>query len=296
MSKYYQASGKFSLSSFIYFILTSAIVLPILALIYTYLVWYIPFIYINFFITIGFGFIVATAISLITIKKGKVRNSMLALVFGALGSVVALYFSWVIWVDLVINAGESYGNSRLGITTSNIKFFQVLELAFNPGVLFELISEINGIGTWGLRGATVSGTFLTVIWGIEFLIVLVISMFVTYITAKSPFCEIDNKWFEEKELPAFNFIEKPEEMKANLESSNQNSFDELQPISDIKTESHSIFTLYFSKKGKNFLTIENKQAKVNDKNETEFDNNEFIEYISISSELKNKLLQGNSNE
>lgn len=291
MSKYYQPSGGFSPSSILYFILTSAIVIPILALIYTYLIWYIPFIYINLFITIGFSFLIGMAISRFTIKTGKVRNSTIAIIFGLFGGLLALYFSWAIWVDLVINAGESYGGSRIGITASNIKFLQVFELAFDPETLVGLISKINEVGTWGLRSTTVSGTFLTIIWVIEILIVIVISTLVAYNASKIPFCEIDNKWFEEKILPAFSFIKNPKEMTTNLENSNQNSFDELERISDVEMESHSIFTLYSSEKGKNFLVIENRQAKTNDKDEIEFDDDEFIQYISISSELKNKLLK-----
>jgi len=188
MTKYYVPSGKFSSSSFFYFILTAIIALPILAVLYTYLVWYIPFIYINFFITAGFGFGVGIVIQYLVINIGKVRNPNLAVIFGVLGSLIAMYFSWAIWVDLVVNAGESYGNSRIGITTSNIKIVQVLELALNPNTLLELIVEINKVGTWGLRSATISGMFLTIIWLIEFLIVMVISILVPYNSAKRPFC------------------------------------------------------------------------------------------------------------
>ncbi len=289
MSNYYQPSGRFSPSSFLYFILTSVIIIPILALIYTYLIWYIPFFYINIFITVGFGLGVGLAISHLVVKLGKVRNSTIALVFGFLGGLIALYFSWAIWVDLVINAGESYGNSRIGITTSSIEFLQVFGLALQPSVLLEFISEINKTGTWGIRGGAVSGTILMIIWVIEFLIILVISIFLPLFRAKIPFCETDNKWFNEETLPAFNFIKNPKEMVANLENSNQNSFINLQYSTTSENESHSIFTLYSSEKGKNYITIDNKKAKTNDKNEIEFDSNEFVEYISISSELRNKL-------
>jgi len=291
MSTYYQPSGRFSPSSFLYFILASAIAIPLLALAYTYLIWYIPFFYINLFITAGFGFAAGIVISHLAIKIGKVRNATLALIFGLLGGLIALYFSWAIWVDLVFNIGESYGNSRIGITTSNIEFLQVFGLILNPDTLFELIAEINKTGTWGIRSTPVSGTMLTIIWVIEFLIVLILSVMFPYIKAKTPFCEMDNKWFKEEELPAFNYIKNPKEMVVNLENSNQNSFINLQPSTTSENESHSIFTLYSSEKGENYLTIENKQAKTNDKNEIEFDNNEFVEYISISSELRNKLLK-----
>ena len=291
MSTYYQPSGKFSPSSFLYFTLTAAIIIPILALAYTYLIWYIPFFYINLFITAGFGFAVGMAISHLAVKIGKVRSSTVALIFGLLGGLIALYFSWAIWVDLVFNTGESYGNSRIGITTSNIKFLQVFGLILNPDTLFELISEINKTGTWGLRSTPVSGIILTIIWVIEFLIVLIMSIIFPYLKAKTPFCEENNKWFNKEVLPAFNYIKNPKEMIANLENANQNSFINLQQSTTSKNESHSIFTLYSSEKGESFLSIENKKAKTNDKNEIVFDYDEFVEYITISSELRNQLLK-----
>ncbi|MGB0891925.1 MAG: hypothetical protein ACPGUU_06195, partial [Flavobacteriaceae bacterium] len=58
-----------------------------------------------------------------------------------------------------------------------------------------------------------------------------------------------------------------------------------------KTESHSIFSLYTSKKGDSYLSIENKKMKTNRKGEIEFDDNEFITYISLNSELRDVLLQ-----
>ena len=289
MSKYYIPTGKISPTSFIYFGLASFILLPILALLYTYLVWYIPFIYINFFITAGFGFGAGIMISYFSIKLGKVRNPKVAAILGLLGGLIALYFSWVIWVDLVFNIGESYGTDRIGITTSNVKFKELLELAFQPGFLFDTILEINKVGTWGIRTATVSGTLLFVFWFIEALIILVIATILPYFSSKKPFCEFNNEWFKEIKLPSFNFIEDTQSIISSLESNDRNSFDTIESESNSENKSHSIFTLYSSQKGESYLSIENKLASINDKGEVDFDNDEFIEYIEISTELKDKL-------
>lgn len=290
MTKYYQPSGKFNPIAFIYFIISTLIAFPIIALIYTYLVWYIPFVYINFFITAGFGFLVGVTISQLSIKVGKVRNPKIAFILGLVGGLIALYFSWVIWIDLVINAGESYGTSRIGITTSNIKLLQVFQLALHPQAVFDLIAKINEVGTWGIRGGTVSGIFLSVFWVIEALIVIVLSVIIPNTLSKLPFCEFDNKWFDEIDLPAFNLINNTKEMVSNLEMLNQKSFDDLQLVPDFEKDSHSIFTLYSSNKGENFLSIENNVAEVDNKGEVDFKNDLLIEYVHINSELKSKLL------
>ncbi len=296
MAQYYKASGNFSMISFVYFLATSLIIIPIAALAYTYLVWYIPFIYINFFITAGLGLLTGISISYLAVRLGKVRNTKIAILFGVLGGFIALYFSWVVWVDLVFNASDSYGTSRVGITVSNTKMDELIHLLTNPSILFELIGEINSVGTWGIRSATVSGTFLSIIWIIEALIVLVLSVIFPLGAAKKPFCELHNKWFEENTLPAFNFIEDYKQLIGNIETANTTSFDALEYVPNIEETSHSIFTLYSSDQGESYLSIENKFAKTNSKGEIDFDSNEFLEYAWIDTTLKNKLVNFNKEQ
>jgi len=278
MATYYEPSGKFSITSFVYFLLTALIAFPILGLTYAYCIWYIPFIYINFLIAAAFGFIAGLLLKKFVINIGKVRSITLAIVFGALGGFIALYFHWAVWVDLVLNAGESYGSSRIGITVSNIKIFQVFSLAIQPEVLFELIGEINQVGTWGIRGATTSGIFLSVIWVIELLIIVGVCVLVTFPKAGEPFCEISNAWFSENTLPAIGFIDDENTLKSNLEMSNSESFNDL-PILENSPDSsdHSIFTIFTSPdSNKNFLSIENKKHKIDDKGKSDFDTNEVL--------------------
>ena len=149
MATYYKPSGQFSPISFFYFLLTCLIVLPILGLIYSYAIWYIPIPYINFFITAGFGFAVGIIVTKLAVRLGKVRNTGLALAFGFIGSLVALYFSWAVWVDLVLNIGDTLGSEDIGVAVSNVKFMQVVNLVLQPGTLFSLIGEIKEIGVWG---------------------------------------------------------------------------------------------------------------------------------------------------
>jgi hypothetical protein len=290
MANYYKPSGKFSLLSLIYFILISLTALPLLGLLYAYCIWYIPLIYVNFLIAAGFGLAVGTIISKVVIGTGKVRNVTLSLLLGLLGGLIVLYFHWAVWVDLVINAGESYGSSKAGITVSNIKILQVFSLASDPGTLLHWIKEINKTGTWGIRSTTVSGTFLSVIWIIEFLIVAGIASIVPMLASKNPYCEIGDKWFEEKKLPAFSYIESKEKMIADLEKTSNNSFDDLVKVENIE-QSHSIFTLYTSQNSENYLSIENKTAKTDSKGKIDFDNDEVVEYISINNQLCKILLE-----
>ena len=113
MPNFYEPSNKFSYASFGYFLLACLTIIPILALIYSYAIWYIPIPYINFFITAGFGFGIGLVVQYLAVKLGKVRNSKVAALFGFLGALVGLYISWAVWVDLAINVGESYGTEEI---------------------------------------------------------------------------------------------------------------------------------------------------------------------------------------
>ncbi|MCP2024885.1 hypothetical protein L1276_000025 [Flavobacterium sp. HSC-32F16] len=238
----------------------------------------------------GFGFLAGFVIALFVIKKGKVRNPLLGLVIGVAGALLALYFHWAIWIDLVINAGESYGSNKVGITVSNIDFLQVFSLVFRPDLVFEYIGQVNEYGTWGIRGATVSGTFLWVIWSIELIIVIAISGFLSYLEAKKPFSESTNSWYEEVILPAFNYIENKQQIIASIAQSNHADFDFLNKDINSETDNHSIFTLYKSRSGKNYLSIDNKTSKTDDKGNVSFDNDQIVEYIAINSEFSKILL------
>ncbi len=289
MAKYYHPSGKFNPIAFLYFIVIALIILPLLGLAYAYAIWYIPFIYINFIIAGIFGFLIALIVGKGVVKFGKVRNVPMTIGLSLLAGILALYFHWAVWVDLVINAGESYGSSRIGITVSNIELLQTFNLALQPGLLFEIIGEINEYGTWGLRGATVSGIFLTIIWIIEAIIVIGVSVLVPIGYAKAPFCELSNEWFKEEELSAFSYIEDHQEMIKNLENSNSEAFKDLTKWKDLN-KNHSIFNLYSSKHNENYISITNKKAKTNKKGEIEFDDNTLVEYLYLNSEMTQNLL------
>ncbi len=286
---YYRPSGRFSPLSFVFFVIVALTLLPLLGLLYAYGIWYIPLIYVNFLLTAGFGFGVGLALSMIVVNIGKVRNPILALGFGLLGGLVALYLHWAVWVDLVINAGESYGSDTVGITVSNIEIFQVFSLAVNPGILFELIGQINEVGTWGLRGATVSGVFLSIVWAIEAVVVLGFSAYLPFVAAKKPFSEEKNQWMDERQLPAFNFIYHKDQMISALEQASTDIFNELTRVED-PTASHSIFTLYPSDTGHSYLTIENKMLRADKEGKAEFDSDEFVRYITVNPEQIKALL------
>lgn len=290
MEQYYTPSGKTPLIAHLYFILTALIVLPLLGTIYAYAIWYIPIPYLNFFITIGFGLAIALAISFIVIRIGKVRNVLWSAIFCLFGALLALYFHWAVWVDLVINISGSYGTDRLGIATSNIQISQVINLILQPSVLFELMAEINEVGVWGIRGGTVSGGFLTFIWVVEIIIVVFAAIMIGSAQSAKPFCEEENKWLDETNVPPMaRFHDKPTLIKAMVTNDLQLLSLMLNPVMDIKTEDHAKIALYDAESGENYVTIGNEIATTNSKGEISFSTEAVVNFLKISQEVANSL-------
>ena len=289
MSTYYQSSNKFSPLSFLYFIIACVVAIPILALIYSYAIWYIPFPYINFFITLGFGFAIGWVVQTMAISFGKVRSDKMAYLFGFIGALIGLYLSWAVWVDLVINAGETYGSSRIGVSVSNIQFVQVLELALQPGVLFELMGQIMDVGVWGFRATTVSGWFLGLIWVIEALMVVIVGTIIPPNQSGKPFCELNQKWFKERKLPALSYLKDEMRVVAPLENNDFEGLKELAAVPNPTTENHSIFTLYSNETNENYLSIQNRMATINKKGETKFTDRDVVTHLRINEEFSNFL-------
>lgn len=279
MSNYYTPSGKMSPVAIGYFLLSVCIILPLLGLIYSYAIWYIPIIYVNVLLAIGFGFAIGFVISFLVVNMGKVRSVSKALMFGILGALVAYYFHWVVWGDLLYNA--SGGNDYF--TFSNINISEVIGLAFRPGAIFELVGAVNEMGTWGFGDSPVSGTMLTVVWVIEFLIIMVVATFVSIGFAGTPFCEVENQWFKERALAPFNAISDGPSLIAMLEAGDETLINYISKKSEDQLN-HSIFTVYNSDHDESYMSIVNKVAKVDD-GKVSYSDQPVVTHIKVTDDL-----------
>ncbi len=288
MEQYYKASGKFSPLSILIFLLISTIILPLLAVAYAYSIWYMPIVYLAALMTVLFGLMTGYVTSSLVIKLGKVRNTTLALFMGFLASLMALYFHWAFWTTLVGNSGMGYSLGDFGVTVSNVNLFQTLQLVLHPNELLNTIKEINAQGTWTLKGSVVSGTFLTVIWAIEALIVIICSTYMAYLEAKKPFSESNETWFKEKEV-AVNLIEDKSAFILALEKAQYNILDTVNKMEGTEL-SHTVLTLFYSDSGNFYLSAVNKMARVDENKKVAYSDDSFLEYILIDAKQGQRLL------
>lgn len=284
MNNYYTPSGKSSPLSFILFAILSLVVFPILGGLYTYAVWYIPFIYISFLLTFGLGVGIGFLMNKIVIQYGKIRNPKMAFLLCVLGAFVALYFQWAVWADLVLNSTETTGFSRMAVVKSSMNLEQIAFIAVSPKLLFQLIVEVNSYGTWGLfEESTVSGVFLWIVWGLESLIVIVVSLMFGGKRASNPFCERGNKWFKQRDLPQLSYIYSKSDIVADLEQGTFKSLSLLHLYDELHDSTgFSVVTLFYSDMDVHYLSIINSTKIVNDKGEVSYEEEDIIQFLEIS--------------
>ncbi len=168
----YKQSGKTGIAGPFTTFLFPAIVGSIIAVAYAYLIYWIPFIYLNFILTFVFGFFLAILVNA-GAKAGHVRSVPVRFIFGGLGVLFAYYVHWVAWI-------AALGGGWI----------------LNPLELFPALKVIKLLGTWGIgrgEGTAVSGTFLLIIWIIEGLIILGVGI-LSSMMSDLIYCERCHRW------------------------------------------------------------------------------------------------------
>lgn len=182
---YYQESGTVDKPRLLAGILVLLAVVAVLGYCYGLLMSFIPLIYFNVLIAIGFGMVLGMAVRLID-RFSNSRNIKTNYLLAGIAIVAAVLFTWSYFLnDVVSESMPSFGGYLLG----------PLNALLSPVETFKLIGLINQIGTWGLSEFPVTGIFLAVVWIAEILII----GFLTFSTAidkfVAPFSEKENKWF-----------------------------------------------------------------------------------------------------
>ncbi len=180
---HYRHSGKTPPSGLLAIALVTGLAAPILALIYSALTICIPLVYVNFFLTVGFGAGLGAAVGWAA-KAGHIRNTPLTLIAVVGAALVAYYLHWVFWFGVhAMRADGSFGDA--------------LPLLFPPA-LFETIGFVNEEGTWGFKSVdSVSGWPLTIVWILEALIFFGAAIVGSFATAASVYCESCGTWCAE---------------------------------------------------------------------------------------------------
>jgi hypothetical protein len=179
---FYRHSGKFNPLAPLLALFAAVIAAVPLGLIYAFAIKWIPFIYLNFFITLGYGFVFGL-LTLYLLKIGKVRNALVATLCGVAVGMIALYFAW---------------SGHVHSLDGNIPWL------LTPGQIWIAIKLLYANGSWSFGFSShdpVTGIPLAIVWFIEGLVIVGVCAMVCHDFADgTPYCEQHHCWLDEKKI------------------------------------------------------------------------------------------------
>lgn len=191
----YKHSGKFGMHAPALMAIITAAASFALGLAYAYLVKWIPFIYLNFLLTAGYGFVIGFVAGFM-LKVGKVRNTPVLFMCGLLGGAMALYGSWSGHLHALIPGAPIFAS---------------------PDQLISFIKILYAEGSWGMSsGSNVTGVMLAIVWVIEAgIMVGLVTLVPVGMLSDTPFCEKNQCWLdEEKKINTLAAFTEPEQIAA----------------------------------------------------------------------------------
>lgn len=270
--KYYEHSGAITPVGLILMLVFGAVGALVLGGIYGYAIFYIPLIYVNFFITIGFGMGVGFMVGLGG-ELGKIRNMKALVLFGLVAGLFAVYTGWVSWV---------------------YAFSSEERLILPPLEMLSFMNEISAFGIWSIFDWTPQGMALYAIWGIEAIMILAITAGLAWgILSTAPFCERCNEWVKVQDnIQHLAPIDQPGALVAQLEQGDLTDLKALT-LNDDEAGDHTNIELSrcTSCPQSNFLNIKSVVITKDKKGKDESDESTLIENLILSADDYQSLKQ-----
>ena len=211
--KFYRHSGKAPILGLILMGIAGLTATLVLGVFYGYLLYFIPFIYLNFLIVGGYIYAISYVLARVA-KLGKVRNLLLIGLAGLAFGMLAEYIGWISWLAAIT-----------GSPVNLIGFFFPLDV-------IAFIMEIAQQGAWSISGFTPTGTILYLIWLAEAVAVVGGITYLTYSARRGiPFCEESDMWAEKRTvLGVFEPLVSKERFRITLTEGSFSAFSELKPL------------------------------------------------------------------
>ncbi len=281
---YYRPSGIIPGKGVVLSIVTGIILTLLLSVVYIALQWFIPFIYLNAFITIGLGIGILVSLDF-ALGIGKIRNTKYAFILSVFCGLLALYAQWALFVSLMYEATGNMGGGTWVKSSFNLNGFWYIFT--HPKLLFDAVISLNEVGTFSIKKSPVSGGFLWIVWLIEAVMIVGIPAILALSgKASKPFSELTDTWMHEKELETrLDFIEDKEGFVQKLINGN---FEVLKPApqeSDLFTTYAEMIVFEAPGDGVKYLTIKNVAHSVDKKGNNKVDKTGVVEYFRITSAL-----------
>jgi hypothetical protein len=149
----------------------------VLAFVYAVVIRWIPFIYLNFLATLGFGMGMGIVITMLA-SLGKVRSPLFVRFTWLLTLLFGYYVYW-------------------GVTIWTFGLWQRGLQVFHPLAISGFATHLFEEGSWGFKnGDPVTGWLLVAFWVVEFGMLVYFSYITAMANLDQPFCESCNEWTE----------------------------------------------------------------------------------------------------
>ncbi len=270
-ARYYKHSGVIGIVGPVLMLVFGLLAAGILGAIYGYAIYYIPLIYVNFFVTLFFGFGVGFMVGA-GAKIGQVRHGGIVALFGLFAGLCALYVGWMSWLHALLGPDDP---------------------VVAPGQVMSFIQAIAVEGVWEMFGHTPSGFSLYAIWSIEALMIVGLAVVGAWAAVESkPFCESCKKWVDAThEISPLAPIGNAQTMKQSLEAMRYDDLMALGFIDDGSTAFSKVTLMQCGGcRAKQYLTLQAVTVKVDsDKSKSE-DETDVVENLILSEGDYEKLL------
>lgn len=243
---FYKESGYATNLSLALVIACGIFSLIFLSMIYSMLIAFIPIVYFNILIVIGFG-ITISFVNRFFIRLFKIRNRKKALLLSVILGVIAVYLQWV-WYIIFASSIELFSSNS---------FLNFVSLLFQPISVFDIISEIYSVGLWSIFTLpTLNGPLLLLVWIAEASIIIFMSYFNYSRLEEIPFSEKENTWYKKEFIEGeFEYISFKKEF---IEQFQNNPFEAIKGLKKGDGIRHSRISVFKTDtESNNLIKIDN---------------------------------------
>jgi uncharacterized phage-like protein YoqJ len=281
---YYKPSGKLPVKGIFISLVTAFVLTVILSILYIALQWFIPFIYLNFFIAAGLGLGVGGSV-FIAIGLGKIRNTKYDRLLAAVSGLLAWYSQWALFVSLMYEAEGSMGGGMWVRSSFNLTGFW--HVFAHPDVLFQAMLNLNNAGTFTLKHNTVSGALLWVVWAIEALIIIAVPIvFSLSGRATTPFSEQNDQWMEERNMEGkLKTVADTDQMISELNTGNLKSLKDFLPAGDLQNDYATLLIYESPGDPVKYVSVTNVSHTADKKGELKKETKTVIEYFRVTQDF-----------
>ncbi|PHI20926.1 hypothetical protein CEQ90_06055 [Lewinellaceae bacterium SD302] len=235
MPTYYKLSGKFDPSRTILATIVVILLLPLLSFLYNMVNTFIPIIYANVFVAVGYGLLLGYSLRFIA-GFGRVRNNQLLFGIGVVIVIIAIFTYWKAFVAYI------YGDATVSFSN------YVLSLVGDfPQMSFSsAISQINEFGTWGIGASSssnISGALLWLVWIGEMVIIGGIPLYMLFTRELHPYSEEKERFYDRFQLErGFSPIYAASKTLENL---SQDPVQTLQEVPEGRAALYFLVSIYY---------------------------------------------------